>query len=283
MKMNRLGILSVAACFFAGSIFTGCNKDDDAPGNSSFTSINAKVENGPWDFDEVKAVMDVDEYIAGKSNYTGGGFNIQLSATVDEKYLYPIGDDMPEGITVSDKTAMIGSAYIEAYKSGAYKGDISYIKLPEMPDGSSTSFTLSAAQALIVYVDKNVTMKGTFKDPEDIDLIGLKDLFDDFKVTATANAGFKKGWNYMYVTNNFSIKINLVTGKTSANGTISLTTQNPGGMKWYFDGDDVLQQFGVVAAKSFQPETDTQLSQIAQISKEFQKAVFKFNPFLKSK
>ena len=53
-------------------VFTGCKKDKDAPGNSSITTIIAKVENGSnLNLDNVKAVVD-DDYVVIENKYASG-------------------------------------------------------------------------------------------------------------------------------------------------------------------------------------------------------------------
>ena len=146
MNMRKFCILCVIACFCAGIVFTGCNKDD-GPVYSSITSINAKVENGSkHNFDNVKAVMYYDyweEYVVAEGRYTNGGFSINLPESVKQMYLSPIveSDDedlFPGWLKVSDETVMGGSIDLEGYKSGNYMGDFYLANITETETQTST-------------------------------------------------------------------------------------------------------------------------------------------------
>jgi len=252
MKNKKFYALSVVACFCAGIVFTGCNKDDD-PVYSSITSINAKVENGTmYDFDKVKAVMyndhDEEEFVVAEGNYTNGGFLINLPETVDQRYLSPMieqdGEELfPEWLTISDPSVMGGGISLEGYKSGSYQGDFYYMNMTQSE--SLTNYSLSMSEATFLYVDKNVTLKGSHTETERIEGIQVPIKF-------SANAPLKKGWNILYLTVNMTIKISGT--QISANGTTTITTKNPGGLKWYYE-DDMGDIFAISSVqKSNQPE-----------------------------
>jgi len=268
--MKRFCFLSVAACFVAGSVFMGCNKDDDGPGNSSFTTIDAKVEKGTtYSIDDAVAVMNDLENesaeVVAEAKYVAGGFKMKMPATVDPKFLESIGTDAPKGIVISDKTAKIGNAELVAFKSPDFKDAFSYMKASVKSNDTGTSIDFSIAMALIVYADKKVTMKGTFEDLTDYE--ELEDLFSEFgaKFVATANVGLNPGWNYMFVTMNLSVKVNLLTQTVTGAGSVSLTSKNPGGLKWYY-GDEGWNEFNNFGK-----------------TKNFQKAFSKINDFSKLK
>ena len=270
MKMRKFCILCVAACFCAGIVFTGCNKDDDTV-YSSITSINAKVENGgSYNFDNVKAVMyfdDWDEYVVAEGRYTNGGFSINLPESVNQMYLSPIvesdEDDLfPGWLKISDETAKGGGIDLEGYKSGNYMGDFYLTNITETD--TETSYSLSMSEAGFIYVDKNVTLKGSIIEKDYIEGI-------EVPMEASANAALKKGWNILYVTMSLSVKV--TTKGITASGKVIITTKKPGGLKWYFEDD-----LGVLSMqKSYQSENKRQFDTDAQ------KIISKYMPFSKSK
>ena len=219
--MKKFCLLSVIACFFAGIVFTGCDNDDDGPGVSSINSITAKVEKGSeFDLDVVKAVMifgDEEEYIVAEGNYTNGGFTIILPSEVDDRYLEGIGDDMPEGIKISNASARIGAINLEGYKNDVYEDYFFHAKI----EISDKIFSLIAGG--FVYVDRDVTVTGSHSEP-------IED--SDFTLTVTFNTLFKRGWNAVYASLAMSEKEpNIIT--------VRAVTKNPGGLKWYYAGGEM--------------------------------------------
>ena len=289
--MKRFYILSIVAYFFAGSVLTGCSKDDEAPGNSSITFIDAKVENGTnynSIFDKVKAIMyygkDENEFVVAEGKYSNGGFMIQLPATVDPEYLSPIvdggkiGDEeiiMEDWIEISDKTVKGGGISLQAYnQSGDYLGDFYYLNSSwdVSSNKTRTMITISVSEAGFVYCDKDVKITGSTELEEEVEDTQVK-------VKVKANAGLKKGWNIIYLTIDISIKKN---GESlSSSGIASITTSKPGEMKWYFE-DDMDDFFGINYQKSYVADGDIQLSQLSQISKNLQQVVSKYRLFPKS-
>jgi hypothetical protein len=280
--MKRFYVLSVAACFFAGSFLTSCKKENDSPaGNSSITSIDAKVEDGAKynsEFDKVKAVMysGEDDFIAGESKYSNGGFRIQLPATVNPKYLSPIVDEkdlIGSWMKISDKTVLLGGINLEAYDpSGDYLGDFYYMNssFDLSTNKTGTVLTLWDYEGAVVYCDKDVKLTGSTEEEETME-------GSTVKLKVKANAALKKGWNFIYMTMDITIKANGGT-VTSSTGTVSIITSKPDGMKWYYE-DDAFDDFDLSGTnfKSFTPGTDRQLSN------DVQKILSKYRFFTKTK
>jgi len=277
MKIKRFYLLSVVfVCF--GIVFTGCSKDDNGPGSNTATSINATVYNGSnYSFDNVKAVMypekSSNEYVAGSSSYSGGGFNIDLPGTVNNAYLYALVDENSDELSsswikVSDNTAIGNSINLEAYKSGNYQGDFYYGA--ESQNTSLTSFSMSVAEGLYLYVNKDVNITGSATVTDNVDGI-------DVPTTTSAEVALKKGWNIMYMITSVSIRVNASGNVTSANGTNLLTTQDPGGLKWYYE-DDFNNLLSVSSALR-----SSQSGVSAKFLDDIQKTVSKYRIFPKSK
>ena len=213
--MKRSIIACLVICFCAGFVLMTCNKDKDAPGNSSVTSIHAIVVNGTsFDLDIAKAYLrpeDTDiEYLVGEGVYKNGEFTIQLPDNVPDDYL--VGFDFPEWANSSDKNINGGIILLEGYKSDEYVDNFNYGKF------DLSSITIKATVGLYTYVDKDVKISGKHSEKNELGI----------NTTLSYNVSLKKGWNIMFVSLNFSI----------AALSIDLTTSNPGGMKWYFANDD---------------------------------------------
>ena len=245
--MKRVCFLSAVACFCAGIVLSGCNKDN-GPGTSSVKSIVAQVVNGVnfnSEIDDVKAVMfygeEENDYVVAEGTYRNGGFTILLPDAVDNKYLEGIGnlelteefgEGLPDGIKVSDPTARMGYINIEGYKSDEYIDDFIYAKF------QISENKISVVGGGFCYVDKDVKITGSVSEVE-----------DGYKMTISFNIFFKKGWNIMYAS----------LSATKTGMTISATTKDPGGMKWYYEGDDDLDFLDLFSAQ-YQPETVTRFS-----------------------
>jgi hypothetical protein len=185
--MNKFS-LSVAAFVCAGFLFIGCNKDDNSLDSTDITAIDAKIVNGTdynTKIDVVKAMIWVDDESSNTSNenkhelasgdYTKGGFELDLPETVENSYLSLIEtDDMPDGITVSDSEVKGNSVSFWAYKLGDEVGYFNYISQ------DSTTY------AGFIYVDRNVTIKGSGTDSQ----YGYKYKYD---------ISLTKGWNITYI------------------------------------------------------------------------------------
>ena len=228
--MKKFCLSSVIACIFAGIVFTSCNNDDDGPGVSSITSITAQVEKGSeYDLDVVKAVMYYgaeDEYIVAEGGYKNGGFTIVLPSEVDGRYLEDIGEDMPEGIKISNASARIGAINLEGYKNEDYVDYFFHAKI------EITEKVFSLIGGGFIYVDKDVTITGSYSEQTE----------DGINLSITFNTLFKRGWNAMYASFSMSDKDPTIT--------VRVVTKNPGGLKWYFAGGE-LDIFDLLP---FQPE-----------------------------
>ena len=208
MKMRKFCLLSVTACMIAGSIvFTSCNKDSGGSGGSTFKSITAKVDNDK-DVDSVDEVGAIIYYSAGErevasGDYKNGGFTIDFPGSVGNQYLMKIEDFCYQlidiDVKISNESARIAFVWFEGFtQSGSYVGDFYH----EKESGSS------ASEALYVYVDENCTIKGSEKDGD---------------YSCTIDISLKEGWNIFYY--------------TETKTTETLTSKDPGGLKWIFYDD----------------------------------------------
>jgi len=283
MKTKKMCLLCVVF-ICCGFVFTQCNKDKDASGNSSISSINAKVENGSdYNFDNVKAVMyygdSGDEYVVGQSKYTSGSFTIGLPETVDKMYLSPLvetdDDEVSlDWVTISDKTVMGNGINIEGYQSGSYIGDFYYGSASQ--NSTATNFSMIVIEGAFVYVEKEVTMTGSTTETDVVDGIRVP-------MNSSANVTLKKGWNIVYTTMSISMKANSNGDITSMSGTTSLTSKNPGGLKWYYQDDfggDILQTSPMQTSSALR---SSQLDVTPKFSADIQKLASKYRLFQKSK
>jgi len=252
--------------------------DDNGSGSSSVTSIDAKVVNGnSYSFDNVKAVMYSysDDYVAGSSKYSSGGFNVALPETIDQTYLLPITDADSEDlssnwITVSDKTAMGNGISLEGYESGSYQGDFYYGAVSQNTNATTMSVSVTMTEGMYLYVDKDVNMTGSYTETDYIDDISVP-------INYSASASLKKGWNIVYYTESISIKFNTNGDVTSGSGTASYTSKDPGGLKWYYQ-DDFNNLMNVSSAlRSSRPES------VSKLSGDIEKRLSEFKFFQKSK
>jgi len=281
MKMKKMCLPCIVFICF-GFVFTQCNKDDS--GNSSISSINAKVENGSdYNFDNVKAVMyygdSGDEYVVGQSKYTNGSFTIGLPETIDKMYLSPIisTDDegvSPDWVTISDTTVMGNGISIEGYQSGNYMGDFYYGSVTQ--NSTLLSFSMSMIEGAFVYVEKDITMKGSTTETVDFEGISVP-------MNGSANVSLKKGWNILFMSISISLKTNVSGDLTSMSGTISLTSKDPGGLKWYFQDDFVGDLLQTSPAQTSSVLKSSQLEVTHSFSADIQKLASKYRLFRKSK
>ena len=256
MKIKKICFLC-AVLICSGVVFTGCSKDDDGSEISSVTSINAKVENGSdYNFDKVKAVAYYDdfdnEYIYGESNYTNGGFKFDLPKTVDEKYLtlLYLSDEEAEWMTISNKNVMGTAINFEAYKWGNCMGKFYYGSTSK--NITSTNYSATIVEGFCMYVNKDITIKGSATETEEIDGVNIP-------IKNSMNVVLRKGWNIMYIIESLSAKIS-GGNITSASGTYTGTTQKPCEMKWYYEDDfESYLDLGVVQKPS-QPEINPKFS-----------------------
>jgi hypothetical protein len=172
------------------TVFNSCEKEDDddtgGGGVINNNTITAKVENGSdynGEINLVKALIVTGErrnpqtghyewtgHEVGSSSYSNGGFTLKLLESVDDRYLQPGTDELPEGLTISNPDVKIGFVTIVAYdESGAEIG----------------SFELYSEdyEGILLYADGNVSVTGS-------------SAYDDER---TYNLQLKKGWNTVYV------------------------------------------------------------------------------------
>ncbi len=210
--MKKYFFNAACLCLCAGFALMGCKKDDDdSPGSSSVdNTYTVKVESGSSynsKIDNVKAFID-ENYEIASGSYANGEFKLDLPETVSSSRLESIAEDMPETVTISNKNAKIGVAdYIAGYKSGIQVGSFSYSNYS--PDKEVDS----GCDANLVYVDSDVTVTGSDSGK-----------YGEYTYSVSVNVSFKKGWNILYM--NFSY--------SSSAETVTVTTKDPGGMKWYF-------------------------------------------------
>jgi len=283
MKMKKMCLLSVVF-ICSGFVFTQCNKDNGASGSSSISSINVIVENGSnYSFDNVKAIMyygnSGDEYVVGQSKYTSGGFTVGLPETIDKTYLSPIVDTDDEGVpldwvTISDKTVMGNGINIEGYQSGNYMGNFYYGSVSQ--NSTATSYSISVIEGLFVYAEKGVTMTGSTTETDVVDGINVP-------MNTSANIALKKGWNIIYTASSISMKADNNGNIISMSGTSSLTSTDPGGLKWYYQDDfgaDILQMSSTQTSSALR---SSHLDVTPKFSSDIQKIVLKHRLFQKSK
>ncbi|MCL2072832.1 MAG: hypothetical protein FWH18_02845 [Marinilabiliaceae bacterium] len=207
--------------------YTG-DGDPDAPTTGSangITKITAtNVEGGNSYIKEVKGVLSDDlvsyQDVVTSTNYVNNGFTLELPP-IESYKLISMDDffkDLWDGgnFKVSDNSAKIRGLGIVAYNSN---GGIEGIFLQEKETSSNTGFTY--VFAVHVYVDKSVTVTGSYSET-----------YGGDKFSGTMNLPHAKGWNVWYNTISFS---------QASNGNVTitqtLTTTNPGGLKWYFEDD----------------------------------------------
>jgi len=179
-SMNKTSILIGLAAIMMS--FAACSKDLTNGKEDNYlvieTRLNAvNVENARSDIATVKAIItnmlcleDEScriEYEVASSKFKNGGFKLNFSATVPDKYLEPIFVD--KGFTVSDIQAKIGVVGLDAFDSAGNR--IGYFSVRSSDGGWLVDY---------VYADRNFTLKGKTE----------YDLAVDYS--------FNKGWNIIY-------------------------------------------------------------------------------------
>jgi hypothetical protein len=153
--------------------------------------------------DEVKMLVGDDAIARG--GYVGGRFEIPLPGHINSLFLRKV-IDVTEGLDVTGNlnAKMTPTVTMVAYKSGEKVGTFEC----RSPEKDKT--------AQLAYVDSAISIVGSDSGKE-----------DNITYTESYNLSFKKGWNFMYHT-----ITETVTSMTSVT-----TTENPGGMNWYFVAD----------------------------------------------
>ncbi|MCL2074679.1 MAG: hypothetical protein FWH18_12205 [Marinilabiliaceae bacterium] len=230
--MNRTIKLSVLTCILTSLILTGCKDNSETGGENVIidNTITAKVENGNeynGYISEVWGRIEYDninfEYIA-TTHYSNGGFTIELPSAVEDSLLMKIengfGNEFKRirNFSISDKSALIGFVFFFGVDDDGNLLDDFYHVI-RYENETSTSFTGKWGRAIYVYVNKDVTITASDSWDEDGD-----------REEMLINLPFKKGWNAAFLLEEYSANYIKDTDIIKT----SLTTRNPGGLKWYF-------------------------------------------------
>ena len=222
----KIGLFLVLG--FTAAVFTSCDKNNDSDNNggsvaSTITATN--VINSSSQIITVKAMVDGDDVLA-QAPYQNNGFILKLPENVAAKYLdIFFTEDIPQGITVSDKNAK--SLFLESIDGyNANDNAIGNFLLEEV-NGDNEHYTIW------VYADRDVTIKGEFKEIE-----------DDYEYVFKIDLTLKKGWNA--VCESYVSSYNNSTKKDVY--AESYTSQKPSGVNysWHFYGDDDLRSAGAI-------------------------------------
>ncbi|MDR2148371.1 MAG: hypothetical protein LBE91_18165 [Tannerella sp.] len=166
-----------------------------------------------------------------RAPYQNNGFTLKLPLTVQDKYLFLLAEDMPSGMTVSDKTVKwIPNTYIEAYdKNDENIGEFYF------NDHERNYADDEQSGAFWAYADGNVTLKGEIKE---IDEEWNEEYIYKFDLD------LQKGWNILY--DRWTESHDNSTGRDMY--TVTVTTQKPSGAnyQWYF------RLYGLVAGNEYQ-------------------------------
>lgn len=204
-----------------GALIASCNKNNDGNGGGNATTIKAtNVINSSIRITTVKVHVwddDIGDYgdVIAQAQYKNNGFTLELPATVPAKYLDFIFDSPPKSITISDRNVK-GCALLDGihgYDKG--ENEIGYFCLIEENDNSYY-------ETFWMYVDRDVTVKGEYKDT---------DYYEE--VIEKYDLKLKKGWNVVYVS--------AIESYNNSTGTevytASVTSQKPSGVnyQWYYE------------------------------------------------
>jgi len=138
--------------------------------------------------------------------YENGKFKITLPYTLDNKYLYAIGnEDFPEGVNVSDRNAKVGEAdYFTAYDEDDNKvGRFIYCDEPN----DSWDYIV----VCYVYADRNLTITGTYTE-----------VYGNTTEITTFDYSLKKGWNIAYKIEKSDDNCSYFTGTTKKPSDVTL-------------------------------------------------------------
>jgi hypothetical protein len=162
--------------------------------------------------DTVKAVVDINNvyFTIASEKYNNGGFTISLPQTVDDKYLEKMTTDMPEGITINDSQVKGCGIELKGYKSNQALGIFQYTLTNDADAGNEGAY---------VYVDKNVTITGSYSES----LLGAT-------IKVVYDLSLKKGWNLAYM--------QTTTSETNMSATLKISNEKISGLKWFFVEDE---------------------------------------------
>jgi hypothetical protein len=208
INMKRNFFMMAFVCLFTVVALCSCSKDDDD--NSSVPDPDIVVENGS-SYNALIDVVKLEVY----SNSTGkyqtlasaeykNGFTLTLPESVSSQYLESLGDDVPAGVTVSNKNVKTGTASLNAYKSDSEAGYF-YHKSGDW-------------EGELMYADGDVSVTGTETDTDEYE-------GTTYTLTIKYSVNLKKGWNRVYQ-------------KWTENGnneTVEITTTTPSGATWHFE------------------------------------------------
>jgi hypothetical protein len=199
------------------SVFYSCGKDDNASSaDSSITSTGVLsgtiVNYNSSLIDSLKADYYTSKDFIGKCRVASDGkFSLNLSIPVLEK----IGN--VEGLDISDTTALTASLELNGY--------LKDVKVGEIMKSNYTTDSLNKVgmcSALMVYVDRPITMKGETSDSESYN--GLVETY-----SSKVDLILKKGWNEITNTVNIYSKT-----KTNINTTVILSNNIGKDLQWIF-------------------------------------------------
>ncbi len=208
------------------SIFCySCNDDDDSnddTGNPSeitatdIISTSSKIVTVEAELPWQTSVSNYGWSVIADALYQSNGFTMNLPEILEDKYLFPISDKIPSGITISDKSVKMAelNSFNALDKNDNEIGEIIYASVGEN-NGVLVSW---------IYVDKDVTINGQYKEIDDED----EDIYE------YNNCTLKKGWNIAYQSITRTYKS---VGRIK---THTMLTQKPSGvnLKWHFELDD---------------------------------------------
>ncbi|MDR2287494.1 MAG: hypothetical protein LBE04_08500, partial [Prevotellaceae bacterium] len=193
-------------------------------------TIIATVRNGSslGEIDSVRVIIynykDWNDYVVTTRVYPQQLY-IELPENVSDSYLTELLDersifdttlffididDVPEGITISNRNVKIGLAYIYACKFGNHYTDFYNI--------GHFFYGTADCQGRLVYANGNVSITGTTT-------IHTDTYTDIYFITYTYNIHLKKGWNMVYIRLNYDYE-----EKTTEK---EYTTTVPTGAEWY--------------------------------------------------
>ena len=191
-RMSKRNLLKLACVLFAACfIFAGCDNDDDD--DKGGFKIVGKLDDASHlgDVKTVKFILwdnvaDKGVSIA-EADFNNGDFTLILPETIDPKILSSIKDaEFPPSVTISSSNPDAkgsGEYYIEGYNSaGKHIANFGYVKVID-----NTKSYMGW-----MYVDSDVSIKGTATDEED-----YYGVFYEYNNTYSLD--LKKGWNVFYV------------------------------------------------------------------------------------
>jgi hypothetical protein len=216
--LKMFGIIAIAAVI--GFWAVSCGDDDGGgggnaiSGNTITSGAEVVYDSSIEDITEARNVIDFcftfcsSDGVEPLSNFLDGSPSVTVNnnkvsiilGTPKAAYLYSeFENGVPEGVTVNPINAKLFNPWGFYSSNGKYSldghiNDNNYVQLG--------------------YVDRNLTIKGSFTYYDDKDEDGV------YKINY--NVSFKKGWNYLIVSYNETTKIKTYT---------SSTTQ-PSGLKW---------------------------------------------------